>query len=71
MKRLTNFSFTYLTRQNIAKSRKCVIKSFVVDALVQFRDKNIAHSRLSEGWITLVPRYSDWSPFDDIEVHGI
>lgn len=71
MKRLTNFSFIYLTRQNIAKSRKCVIKSFVVNALVQVLDKNIAHSGLSEGWITLGPHYSDWSPFDGIEVHGI
>jgi hypothetical protein len=61
----------YLTGQNVAKSRECIVQSLVVDTLVQILDENIAHTGLSQGRITLGPHNPDGSSFNGVKVHGI
>ena len=61
----------YLAGQNVAECRKCVVQSFVIDALVQVFDKDVAYSRLSQRWITLRPHDSDGSALYCVEVHRI
>lgn len=35
---------THLARKNVSKSRKCIIKGFVVDAFIQVLDENISYT---------------------------
>lgn len=61
----------YLAGEDVAKGREGVVQGFVVNGLVEVLDKNIAHTRLPEGGISLGPHDSDWLPFHHIKIHGV
>lgn len=61
----------YLAGEDVAKGREGVIQGFVVNGLVEVLDKNIAHTRLPEGGISLGPHDSDWLSFHHIKIHGV
>ena len=66
-----NICSLYLARQNVAKSWESVIKSFVVNALVQVFDEHVSNSRFSQRGITLRPHDPDRTTLDGIKVHGV
>lgn len=62
---------TYLARQDVSKSRECVIEGLVIDRLIQVLDEDVAHSTLSQGRVTLRPHDAERPALDHIEVHGV
>jgi len=61
----------HLARQNVSKRRERIIESFVVDALVQVLDENVADARLADRRITLRPHDTTRATFDRVKVHGV
>jgi len=61
----------YLARENVAKRRERIIQRFVVNALVQVLDENVADARLADRRIPLRPHDTTRSTFDRVKVHGV
>mmetsp|Transcript_28704 Transcript_28704/g.80238 ORF Transcript_28704/g.80238 Transcript_28704/m.80238 type:complete len:440 (-) Transcript_28704:666-1985(-) len=56
-----------LAGQNVAKVREGVVQSFMVNALVQVLDEDVAHPAAADGRITLRPHDPAWAPLN----HGV
>ena len=54
-----------LAGQDVTKGSKCVVKSLVVNGLVEVLDEDVALTSPSEGWVSLRPHDSAWSTSND------
>ena len=61
----------YLARQDASKCRERIVKSLVIDALIQVLDENVSDARLADGWITLRPHDTTRTTLDGVEVHCV
>ena len=69
--RISVFSVSNLTRENVSESTEGVIQSLVIDTLVQILNENVSDTRFAKRRIALRPHDSTRSSLDWIEIHRI
>ena len=61
----------HLTGKDVPKRTERIVESFVVNGLVKVLDEDVAHTRSSEGGVTLRPHEPHRVVLDRVKVHGV